>query len=282
MGLYDRDYMREDEPGYRRAPSRPWSATTWLLVVLGTLFAIQSVAHLNGSFWLETHFALSLDGIRSGKVWQLLTFQFLHGNIVHVAMNGLGLFSLGRFLEQQLGRNRFLLLYFLSGTAGGVLQVAATWLLGQNAFIPVVGASAGISGLLGAFVLTYPDQKLLIFPLPFPIKAWTLLWIVLPVSVIGTVFPFWRIAHAAHLGGLLAGGAFIRWTWLSPRLPSLIPSTPNPAAPPKLSAEPDDTDDFIASEVDPILEKIATHGIHSLTERERKILETARKRMSGK
>ena len=223
----------------------------------------------------EFKIAKRLAGIKHGEVWQLLSFQFLHGGILHIALNGLTLYSFGRFLEQELGRGRFLTLYFLSGIAGGVLQVAATWLLHQNPLVPVVGASAGIAGLLGAFILSYPNLRLILFPIPFKIRAWTMLWIVLPVSVIGTVVPFGGIAHAAHLGGLLAGGAFIRWTWKARR------TTP----PPFLSEKPVATkaeaakDDFIASEVDPILDKIAKQGIHSLTDRERKILETARARM---
>lgn len=287
MGLYDRDYMREDEPGYRRPRNiAPWSPTIALLTLLGVIFLVQAALHLQRSFWLEEHFALSLAGIRGGQVWQLLTFQFLHGGLLHIALNGVTLYSFGRFMEQELGRGRFLTLYFLSGIAGGVLQIAATWLLRQDPSVPVVGASAGIAGLLGAFILSHPDQRLVLFPLPFKIRAWTLLWIVLPLSIIGAVLPnlplLGGIAHAAHLGGLLAGGAFIRWTWMSRRPIAPLSFLAKPPLQTVAKSEPDDTDDFIASEVDPILEKIKTHGIHSLTERERKVLETARKRMSGK
>jgi len=280
MGLYDRDYMRDDEPGYRRVRrANPWSPTIALLIVLGAIFLVQFALQLKRNYWLEANFALSLSGIRSGQVWQLLTFQFLHGNLLHIALNGITLYSFGRFLEQELGRGRFLTLYFISGIAGGLLQVAATWLLRHNPDVTVVGASAGISGLLGAFILLYPDQRLMMFPIPFKFRAWTLLWVVLPLSVIGTVFPFGGIAHAAHLGGLLAGGAFIRWAGKSRRadgLPPFLAATRKDDAAKAAEAR---TDDFIASEVDPILDKIAKQGIQSLTERERKILETARARM---
>jgi hypothetical protein len=164
---------------------------------------------------------------------------------------------------------------------GGLLQIAATWLLRQHSDVPSVGASAGIAGLLGAFILSYPDARLIILPIPFPVRAWTVLWVVLPLSVVGAMLPnlpvLGGIAHAAHLGGLLAGGAFIRWTWKRPR------QAAPPPLPPKIfsgtTAKSPPPADFIASEVDPILDKIATQGIHSLTDRERKILETARARM---
>lgn len=282
MGLYDRDYMRDDEPGWRPVRATPWSATIMLLVALIAVFVVQLAMSLKGDPSFEQTFALSLNGIFSGRIWQLFTFQFLHGNLLHIALNGFALYSFGRVVEQELGRARFLWLYFLSGIAGGLLQVASTLLLRQPADAHVVGASAGIAGLVGAFILSHPDARLLILPIPFPIRAWTLLWIILPLSVIGSIFPFGGIAHAAHLGGLLAGGAFIRWTWIMPRRPRSRPGgiveIRRPTPPPLQNAPPDD--DYIASEVDPILDKIATQGIHSLTERERRILESARKRMN--
>lgn len=279
MGLYDREYMREDEPGYRPVRPDPWSPTVALLIVLGAVFVVQFALQWKGNFWLDTHGALSLTGIRAGQVWQLVTFQFLHGNLLHLALNGMTLYSFGRFLEQDLGRSRFLALYFISGTAGGLLQVIATWLLRQDPAIPVVGASAGIAGLLGAFILSHPEVRLMMFPIPFKFRAWSLLWVVLPLSVIGTVFPFGGIAHAAHLGGMLAGGAFTRWTWAA-RRNKLTPPTLDPAPTDEIrQAAEKRTEEFIASEVDPILEKIHAHGIHSLTEREREILAQARSKI---
>jgi len=283
MGLYDRDYMRSDEPGYRHVRANPWSPTITLLVVLVVVFALQSLLHLKNSAWLEHYCGLSLDGIRHGRLWQLLTFQFLHGGILHILLNGFTLYSLGRFMEQVIGRNRFLSLYFLSGIAGGLLQIIVTLVLNHNPYVPMVGASAGIAGLLGAFAGMYPQRRLTIFIVVFPlnIRAQTLLWIFIGLSVVGTVAPFGGVAHAAHLGGILAGLAYVRFLNRRPveqgrsysgSIPPFINTSPEPP-------RPDDSADFIAREVDPILEKIATHGIHSLTDRERKILETARSRM---
>lgn len=293
MGLYDRDYMRDDEPGYRRRfRSAPWSPTIALLVVLGLVFLVQKMFELRNEHSFERGFALSLDGIQHFKLWQLLTFQFLHGGILHIALNGITLYSFGRFMEQTIGRGRFLTLYFLSGIAGGLLQVAASWTMNQPAEGAVVGASAGISGLLGAFILARPDQRLVLFPIPIPIRAQTLLWIILPLSIFGTVYPFGGIAHAAHLGGLLAGGAFMRWFGASRRAgigssyassdetfelrrPPLIITNATIASTPA-------KDDFIEREVNPILEKIAARGIQSLTDRERKVLAEAQKKIGQK
>jgi hypothetical protein len=124
---------------------------------------------------------------------------------------------------------------------------------------------------------------LLFFILPVSLKARTMILISGAIAVFGILFPADNIAHAAHLGGMLAGMVFIRqWRFRWGYWPGEQMPPAEDAPPPVIIARPDDTDDFIAAEVDPILEKIATHGIHSLTERERKILETARKRMNGK
>jgi membrane associated rhomboid family serine protease len=292
--------MRET-PGYRRAsPAAPWSPTVALLVALGVIFAIQTIVGVlagiplgymlglssagRGLYPLDPltrHFALSLAGVESGQVWQLFTFQFLHGGLFHIALNGITLYSFGRFMEQAIGRGRFLKLYFISGTLGGVLQIGAAYLLHQSPDIPVVGASAGIAGLLGAFTIMYPHHPIVLFPIPFRIAARTLLWVALGISLIGTILPFGGIAHAAHLGGLVAGIGYVfllrrprreRSTYTSSAAPPFISSS---AAPPRLT----ESADFIAREVDPILDKIATQGIHSLTDREKKILEAARSKM---
>lgn len=279
MGLYDRDYMRGEEPGFRRGPSAPWSPTIALIVVLVVVFLIQSFLHLRNSAWMELNLALSLHGIKEGRIWQLLTFQFLHGGILHLLLNGITLYSFGRVLQMQLGSRRYLSLFFLSGTCGGLLQVIATWILRQPSDIPVVGASAGISGVVAAFIMCNPEARLIIFPIPFPVRAWTILWVVVGVSIFGTVIPFGGIAHAGHLGGLLAGGAFIRWLWRTPRRREpdwLPPKIVNP--PSGLRGEP--PRDPAAEEIDAILDKINAQGIQSLTDRERAALDRARSRMN--
>jgi len=73
----------------------------------------------------ESILPLSWDGLKRGYVWQLLSFQFLHGGFLHLIFNGLAIFFLGRELEAALGRGRFLTLYFCSGVAGGLVHELA-------------------------------------------------------------------------------------------------------------------------------------------------------------
>src|SRR5262245_16319284 len=145
MGLADRYYMRD--------AYHPPRMTTRLIIVLIVAFVIQSMLLFYGDLAIAGQLALSLDGLRHGKVWQLFTFQFLHSVPWpwHVLFNCLGLYFFGRPVEEMVGEKKFLTLYFLSGVAGGVLQVLTTAVLPGHQDNPVVGASAGVCGMIAIF-----------------------------------------------------------------------------------------------------------------------------------
>lgn len=291
--LEDRDYMRQSYGRLR------WSATLTLVIVLIIAFLIQRYV-LDPRF-TDYKLALSLYGIKQGFVWQLLTFQFLHGGWLHLLVNCWTLYMFGREVEWTLGKLRFLALYFSSGIIGGLLQVLVS-LLWPNYFGgAVVGASAGIFGVVAAFAMLFPEQMLtmlLFFIIPINIKAKVLLFISIGITALGLAFPGSfgaHIAHAAHFGGILTGMAFIRFggelrrTFWEPfasrkRKRDLIKavSIKIPQWPRQKAETPPDVPEgeFISREVDPILDKISQHGIQSLTERERKILEAARNKMA--
>src|SRR4030095_9612878 len=97
-----------------------------------------------------------------GRVWQLVTFQFLHSAPWpwHVLFNCLGLYFFGRSVESMIGAKKFLVLYLISGVMGGLLQVLTTTVLPKHADLPVVGASAGVSGIIAIFCMFYPMREL--------------------------------------------------------------------------------------------------------------------------
>ena len=290
--LEDREYMRE--PAYREQ----WSLTIWLVVVNTVAFVLQNLAYLAAPrFPTDACFALSLVGLERHFYWQLLTFQFMHGGIWHLLLNCFAIYMFGRAVEETLGRRRFLILYFASGVIGGLFQVLAA-LLAPNQFSgAVVGASAGAFGLTAAFAMLYPNRPLtllLFFVLPITMRSKYLLLISGLLAIFGLVFRFDNVAHAAHLGGMLTGIVLVRWEshWQWPRLqqpfrrrarPALVTThghKTSPWRPPRVEAgENLSPDEFLSREVDPILDKISAQGIHSLTERERRILEGARKKM---
>src|SRR5580704_10826182 len=112
--LHDRDYMRDPGPDGKR------SLTINLIILLVVLFVIQSCLMFYGGLPLDEWFGLSVHGIREWKLWQLLTFQFLHATPWpwHLLFNCIGLYFLGRSVEEALGRREFFKLYLASGICG--------------------------------------------------------------------------------------------------------------------------------------------------------------------
>jgi len=303
--LADRQYMRE--PSYRPQ----LSLTVILLIINVVVFIVECAAYgvapgmgLVPKFHDPDWFALSLYGLKHGYVWQLITFQFMHAGLLHLALNGWALFVFGRVMEDTLGKARFLTLYLACGIFGGLLQEFAA-LIFTNYFsvfgVPVVGASAGILGIVAAFAMLYPEQELrvfLFFVIPIKLRAKHLLFISLGLAALGISLPNTifggPVAHAAHMGGILMGLFFIQylmhwnlsWPWKrrGPRRSARdlvnVPATKhslwkrNEPAPYESS-----TTEFMSREVDPILDKISAHGIQSLTAEERKILEAARNKV---
>ena len=154
--------------------------------------------------------------------------------------------------------------------------------------------------MVAAFATMFPDrllQTLVLFVIPISLRAQTLLRIGIGLTVFGIIVPMDNVAHLAHLGGIITGIMFVRWIVQSerslalwrpfrrqPRPRELVSTRSyNSAALHRPKAAPPEEvppAEFISREVDPILDKISAHGIHSLTDGERKTLEAARKKMS--
>jgi len=212
---YRNDKQVSGEAG--AAARRPMSATALLLLLNLAAFALQAL--LGNSPRFAELLPLSVDGLRHGHVWQLITYQFLHGGWIHLAMNCWGIFLIGREVERALGARRFWILYLMSGVIGGVFQVAAAITWSAHFGTVVVGASAGLFGLIAAFASMYPrDQIMLILP-PVTLEAQTLLTLSGALAVVGMLFPMVlaplglgpNVAHAAHLGGMIGGLVYVRW-----------------------------------------------------------------------
>jgi len=274
-----------------------------LLIGLVTLFFVECVLRVygqNGS--LADWFALSKAGMARHQYYRLLTFQFLHEAPWpwHILMNGIGLWFFGRTVLESQGSRRFWVLYLLAGTAGGLLDWACQ--VGHPRYAlsgGTIGASGNIMGLAGAFCLLHPGKDIVFFfyVIPVRIRAMTMFWLLFGFSLFGVLFPFGGVSHAAHLGGLLAGVVFAKLVtddrageWLrrlkreQPERPPEVPVAAKyhamaPARPVSADGEPLSTDEYIRREVDPILDKILAHGPQSLTEKERRILEQAPKRL---
>ena len=278
-----------------------FSLTIALLVVNAICFIIQLIALRIPQGWEieQNYFALSLYGLEHYRIWQFLTFQFMHASWLHLIFNCLAIFFFGRSVETVLGRSRFLALYLSSGIIGGVVQMVFA-LKFPSFGGAVVGASAGAAGLIAAFAVLNWEERftLLIYFIPVAMCGRTLFWASIGVTIICGFIPNTGVANAAHLGGILTGFLYVRqivqgrWRLPQWKLPARRRSPPRefvvtgagkkpfwrPAA-----DKPDEdlpADEFLQREVDPILDKISAHGIHSLTNREREVLEKARTKMA--
>ncbi len=298
--LSDRDYMREEDQGTRLS----W--TVMLLIALVVVFMAEAIAEAYMGLSLQEYGALSSRVWQSGWVWQLLTFQFLHGGFAHLFFNGLGIWMFGRPIEAAFGGRRMLGLWMAGGLVGGLLQLGISAAF-PNQFSPdVVGASAGLMTFLAIFCRLEPDARILL-ALIVPVPARFLFYFSVGVAVFFIVVPSRDgVAHAAHLGGLLFGWFWVQagyhrgeslWDrlseawhrWNQQRQTSrpvsraaegkIIKPSFRPASVPTPAKELSDAE-FMAREVDPILDKIARDGIGSLTAAERQTLEAARKKVT--
>jgi membrane associated rhomboid family serine protease len=162
-------------------------------------------------------FALWPLGSPYFQPWQLVTYAFLHGSLAHIFFNMFALFMFGRALEYFWGSRRFTVFYLACVIAAAATQLLTASLAGS--IEATLGASGGVFGLLLAFAMYFPRQRItLLFP-PIPMPAWLFvtLYGVLEL-VLGVTNTQAGVAHFAHLGGML-GGALVILYWRARRIP---------------------------------------------------------------
>ena len=177
---------------------------------------------------LGLHFFLASDF----RLYQLFTYMFAHANLTHLFFNMFAVWMFGRIMEQVMGSKRFLFYYIVCGLGAGVVQELAQYcsylysgldtyasvnidgmIVPMEAYLnrwTTVGASGAVYGILLSFGMTFPEERMFIIPIPFPIKA---KWFVLGYAVIELMSAMGNsgdgVAHMAHLGGMLFGWALI-------------------------------------------------------------------------
>jgi membrane associated rhomboid family serine protease len=188
----------------------------WLLICNVAVFLLTYLAA--GSSLLETVFPwLALRPyyvVHYFAVWQLFTYLFLHGGIMHLLLNMLTLWMFGVTLERDWGTRRFLKYYFLCGIGAGFCDVAVNAVLG-NWNTSTIGASGAIYGLLLAFGVLHPETTIL-FMFIFPIQAKFFVMIYGAIALLGAMNVNSGVSNVAHLGGMLFG-----LLYLKTRLPKL-------------------------------------------------------------
>jgi membrane associated rhomboid family serine protease len=234
--------------------------------------------------------------VGGAQLWRLIGFQFLHADMLHLMFNMIALYFFGPLIEGVLGGKRYLAFYLLCGIAGGLMYlllnlagyvwvdslgfVEVPGLLFNAAGTPLIGASAGVFGVLVGGAFLAPNVMVLLF-FVLPMRLATVAWVLIAISIgsiiIGTANAG---GEAAHLGGAIAGFGFIRhpnrlhrfFDWLGRFDPT---SRHFRKAGPRLNHAPRD------DEIDRILAKISREGLGSLTKREKKILQQGSRSEGG-
>ncbi len=148
----------------------------------------------------------------------LLSAMFLHGGIAHIAGNMLFLWIFGDAVEDFLGHVRYVIFYLLCGVLASLAHVAVTLAFGSDAMVPSLGASGAISGVLGGYILQFPQRRVtvLLFRFLTQVPAWVAVgvWFAFQlISGLGALGPGLQedgVAYAAHVGGFVAGLALIK------------------------------------------------------------------------
>lgn len=151
------------------------------------------------------------DGIVYFRLWQPLTYAFLHGGLMHILFNMWGLWLFGSEIERYLGSRRLLVLYFASVLSAAAAQMLTPlWIHSEPE--AVVGASGGVFGLLLVYAFMFPRRKLIIIPIPVPIPAWLFATLYAGIELfLGVTGAQSNVAHFAHLGGMVGAGALLAY-----------------------------------------------------------------------
>jgi membrane associated rhomboid family serine protease len=161
--------------------------------------------------------ALIPAGVTHGLLWQLVTYAFVHKGIFHILFNMLALWMFGAQLETDWGPRKFIEFYLFCvvGAALTTIAISYTGVGGVTAKTMTVGASGGIYGILMAFGMLYGDQEIMLFPIPFSIRAKYFVAGMGFIALVGALGAGTgrgvAVAYFAHLGGLLFGYLYIKF-----------------------------------------------------------------------
>lgn len=286
--------------GIPRQPSRLAGAPVvkWLLIINVAVWLLEMMTNKAPSvppgyerghdsfLWNWGHFSVGF-ALEQFQVWRFFTFQFLHANGHHLLVNMLGLFFFGHFAERWWGSRKFLFFYLATGVAGAVFYTLLFYLgwfdkasisVEEASYIQMIGASAGIFGILACVAVIAPNlQVYLFFILPMRMRMFAIM--ALSISAVVILFDLNNAGgEAGHLGGALFGFVLMRFPWLLSfvRDPSMggvkrrrtIDATivRDRKLRPRTDVNFDDT------QIDRILDKVTREGVQSLTEEEKEVL----------
>ncbi len=204
-----------------------------LIIINVLMFAAQYVFQISLGINLKSllglHFVLASDF----QIWQLVTYLFLHGDLMHLFFNMFSLWMFGRIIEGTMGEKRFLTYYFVCGIGAAFCQEAwqmgeymlsgladynlvntGEYVISREAFLntwTTIGASGACYGVLLAFGMMFPNERIMLLIPPIPMKAKYFVFGYAVIELLASFNSSSNIAHFAHLGGMLFGWLLILW-----------------------------------------------------------------------
>ncbi|HUT56313.1 MAG TPA: rhomboid family intramembrane serine protease [Phycisphaerae bacterium] len=290
MGIYDRHYWRGDPGG---GPSgglggvtiglpKPTLVVKGLLIANAAVFLVQLFTgdlHPDRLGWMSASL-----GVRWGQfweVWRYITFQFLHGSVWHILLNMLAVYILGSPLEQHYGSRRFLVFYLSCGVAAGVAYAVIGALGGVPSWMPIIGASGGVYGIVLACAVYFPGFRIIFLFFPVPIRLAAIIIFGAMILLVLQAFSSGRTDRAmsdvAHLGGAVAAAV---WVWGAPGIARAADTTKAGRARGAWQRKMREQAERQA-EIDRILAKVHEQGIASLSEKEKRRLQDETRRQQN-
>ncbi|MEG0724654.1 MAG: rhomboid family intramembrane serine protease [Mucinivorans sp.] len=184
------------------------------LIMLNLVFFLITWLLPQFTPWIDQHLALWYWEDPRFSPIQLLSYMFLHANMSHIFFNMFALWMFGRQLEYDLGSQRFLVYYLITGIGAGILNLLVMQITGDYGV--TIGASGAVFGVLLAFGLLHPNERLLLLIPPVPIKAKYFVIAYGALELFQGVAISDNVAHFAHLGGMLFG-AILLFYWRAKR-----------------------------------------------------------------
>jgi len=235
------------------------------------------------------------------QIWQLITYQFMHGGFWHIFFNMFVLWMFGASIEDIFGSKKFLTFYLLAGISAGLFQLFVTPLLGGQGAV-TIGASGAIYGVMIAFALFFPDTLIFLYFL-IPVKAKYFIGFMIVIEFLSVDSASSGVAHLAHLGGAIFAFLYILFDknshvsikdvfkksyYFKTKSNNNIFNNPftkrnsvnhDVEEADYYEIDQKEEDKVTQEEIDKNLDKISQSGYQNLTEKEKRILFQASKKM---
>lgn len=252
-------------------------AIKWLLISNVAMFVLPRVFFTNLDLFHRFFGLVPVMIWDRFFLWQLVTYMFLHGGFWHILMNMFILWMFGAELERTWGSKEFTKFYFIAGIGAGLVNVLFAAFRPSMGYIPIIGASGAIYGILVAYAVLFPERYVYVYFM-IPVKVKYLVIFLVALEFFST-YQADGVAHFAHLGGALVGFLYLKYEWrwkINRWSPSNLIRKVKAEAMAKKHAE----GMRLMDDVDAILDKINQVGYDNLTRKEKKILEKASDKLS--